>query len=119
MTVKGRVQGRFDSDELARAIQGDEPDVACKIFLCATSRETSETVCLASGSSPGGSSDLLNSETIWKACRATPAASSFFDPIAVECFGEESVDGATGANNPVRELWDQAQTTWGPELLEG
>jgi predicted acylesterase/phospholipase RssA len=55
---------------------------------------------------------------IWEACRATSAATSFFDPIAVGRFGEEFVDGATGANNPVRELWDQAQLAWGPELLE-
>jgi hypothetical protein len=57
--------------------------------------------------------------TIWEACRATSAATSFFDPIAVGRFGGEFVDEATGANNPVRELWDQAQLAWGPELLEG
>jgi hypothetical protein len=34
-------------------------------------------------------------------------------------FGKEFVDGATGADNPVREVWDQAQLTWGPEPLEG
>jgi predicted acylesterase/phospholipase RssA len=56
---------------------------------------------------------------IWEACRATSAASSFFDPIAVGRFGEEFVDGATGANNPVRDMWDQAQLVWGPEPLEG
>jgi patatin-like phospholipase/acyl hydrolase len=39
-----------------------------------------------------------------EACRATSAATSFFDPIAVGRFGEEFVDGATGANNPVREV---------------
>jgi predicted acylesterase/phospholipase RssA len=87
--------------------------------VCATSKETSETVCLTSYRTPRGSSDLLNSVTIWEACRATSAASSFFDPIAVGRFGEEFVDGATGANNPVREMWDQAQVAWGPEPLEG
>jgi hypothetical protein len=25
----------------------------------------------------------------------------------------------TGANNLVREVWDQAQLVWGPKLLEG
>jgi predicted acylesterase/phospholipase RssA len=88
-------------------------------FVCATSRETSETVCLTSYRTPRGNSDLLNSVTIWEACRATSAATSFFDPIAVGRFGEEFVDGATGANNPVREVWDQAQLAWGPEPLEG
>ena len=87
--------------------------------MCATSKETSETVCLTSYRTPRGSSDLLSSVTIWEACRATSAASSFFDPIAVGRFGEEFIDGATGANNPVRELWDQAQLAWGPEPLEG
>jgi predicted acylesterase/phospholipase RssA len=61
----------------------------------------------------------LNSAKIWEACRATSAASSFFDPIAIGRFREEFVDGATGANNPVREVWDQAQLIWGPEPLDG
>lgn len=87
--------------------------------MCATSKETSETVCLTSYRTPRGNNDLLNSVTIWEACRATSAASSFFDPIAVGRFGEEFVDGATGANNPVRHVWDQAQLAWGPEPLEG
>jgi predicted acylesterase/phospholipase RssA len=88
-------------------------------FVCATSKETSETVCLTSYRTPRGNSDLLNSVKIWEACRATSAATSFFDPIAVGRYGEEFVDGATGANNPVREVWDQAQLAWGPEPLEG
>ena len=29
------------------------------------------------------------------------------------------MDGATGANNPVWEVWNQAQLIWGPEPLEG
>ncbi|RYN53640.1 hypothetical protein AA0117_g13334 [Alternaria alternata] len=133
VTVKGQVQGRFDADELARAVkevvkqQGlqddallkNVPEAGCKVLVCATSKETSETVCLASYRTPRGSSDLLNSVTIWEACRATSAATSFFDPIAVGRYGEEFVDGATGANNPVREVWDQAQLVWGPEPLEG
>jgi predicted acylesterase/phospholipase RssA len=88
-------------------------------FVCAMSKETSETVCLTSYRTTRGSSDLLNSVKIWEACRATSAATSFFDPIAVGRFSEWFVDGATGANNPVRELWDQAQLAWGPEPLEG
>ena len=87
--------------------------------MCATSKETNETVCLTSYRTPRGNSDMLDSVTIWEACRATSAATSFFDPIAVGKYGEEFVDGATGANNPVREVWDQAQLAWGPEPLEG
>jgi len=88
-------------------------------FVCATSVETSETVCLTSYKSPRGNNDLLNSVKIWEACCATSAASSFFDPIAIGRYNEEFVDGAMGANNPVVELWNQAQLMWGPDPLEG
>ncbi|KAH8595394.1 hypothetical protein B0O99DRAFT_686812 [Bisporella sp. PMI_857] len=132
VTVKGNIQGRFDSEELARAVKEvitaqdlqenallkDVSNGACKVFVCATSKETSETVCLSSYKSPRSSNDLLNSVKIWEACRATSAASSFFDPIAVGRYGEEFVDGATGANNPIWEVWNQAQLLWGPQPLE-
>lgn len=88
-------------------------------FVCATSKQTSETVCLTSYKSPRGGGDLLNSVKIWEACRATSAASSFFDPIAIGRYEEEFVDGATGANNPVWEVWNQAQLMWGSQPLEG
>jgi predicted acylesterase/phospholipase RssA len=77
-------------------------------FVCATSKETSETVCLTSYQSPGGRSDLLRTVKIWEACRATSAASSFFDAITVGRFGEGFLDGATGANNPAWEVRNQA-----------
>jgi predicted acylesterase/phospholipase RssA len=81
------------------------------------SKETGDTVCLASYRSPrSDNSDLLNSTTIWQACRATSAATSFFDPIAVGPFQEEFVDGALGENNPVYRLWNQAQDLWGGQL---
>lgn len=86
-------------------------------FVCATSKESSQTVCLTSYETPRGGNDLLNSVTIWEACRATLAVTSFFDPIAVGRYGELFVEGAIGVNNPVQELWDQAQLTWGPEPL--
>jgi predicted acylesterase/phospholipase RssA len=87
-------------------------------FVCATSKETSETVCLAGYKSARGSNDLLNSVKIWEACRATSAASSLFDPIAIGRYKEEFVDGAVRANNPVMEVWDQARLIWGSEPLE-
>lgn len=132
VTAKGNIQGRFDSEELERAIKDvitgkglekdallkDASDEACKVFVCATSKHTSETICLTSYKSPRGFSDLLDSVKIWEACRATSAASSFFDPITVGRYGEEFVDGATGANNPVWEVWNEAQLMWGPEPLE-
>jgi predicted acylesterase/phospholipase RssA len=78
---------------------------------------TSRTVCLASYSSPrSDNSDLLNATTIWQACRATSAATTFFDPIAIGPFNELFVDGALAANNPVYALWNQAQDVWDNQL---
>jgi predicted acylesterase/phospholipase RssA len=54
---------------------------------------------------------MLNVAKIWQAARATSAASTFFDPIK---FGDEGfVDGATGANNPISQLWTEAGDIWG------
>jgi predicted acylesterase/phospholipase RssA len=57
---------------------------------------------------------------IWEAARATSAASSFFDPIRINIgkVGEEFIDGATGANNPIQELWNEAKDIFDPEPLE-
>ncbi|KAK4248763.1 hypothetical protein C7999DRAFT_30744 [Corynascus novoguineensis] len=76
--------------------------------------------CLTSYRSPrSDNSDLLNHTKIWQACRATSAATTFFDPIAIGPFGEEFVDGALGANNPVRLRWNQAHDVWGEQLRGG
>lgn len=75
-------------------------------------------MCLTNYRSPRGSNDLLNSVKIWEACRATSAASTFFDSIAVGRYREEFVDGGTGANNPVWQVWNQAQAIWGPEPID-
>lgn len=86
--------------------------------MCGTSKETSDTVCLTSYKSPRGGHDLLNTVKMWEACRATSAASSFFDPVAIGRYQEKFIDGATGAINPVWELWNQAQVMWCPKPLE-
>jgi predicted acylesterase/phospholipase RssA len=77
-------------------------------------------VHLTSYHRPRGGSDRLRVTKIWEAARATSAASSFFDPIyiSIGAVGEEFVDGATGANNPVQELWNEAKDLWDPEPLE-
>ena len=53
--------------------------------------------------------------TIWEAARATSAASSFFDPISIGKHGQEYVDAGLGCNNPVDEVWTEAQDIWSPE----
>jgi predicted acylesterase/phospholipase RssA len=75
-------------------------------------------VCLTSYLSPRGGIHLANSAKVWEACRATLAATSFFDPIAIGPYEEEFVDGALGANNPVYAVWSQAQDLWGADRLQ-
>ena len=55
---------------------------------------------------------------IWEAACATLAATSFFDPVTIGPYGEEFLDGATHANNPIRELWSAAEDLWPEGNLE-
>ena len=71
-----------------------------------------ETVNLTSYRNPRHLNDLTKTTTIWQAARATSAASGLFEPIEIGPNKEEFVDGASGANNPVRELWTEASDIW-------
>uniref|UniRef100_A0A0B7KQA1 PNPLA domain-containing protein n=1 Tax=Bionectria ochroleuca TaxID=29856 RepID=A0A0B7KQA1_BIOOC len=129
--INGQLQGRFDSAALEQAVKQtlagigngkdallkDSSDGACKVLVCATSKETGDTVCLTSYRPARGVAHLYDSTTIWQACRATSAATTFFDPIAIGPYQEQFVDGALGANNPVYTLWTQAQDVWGDDQL--
>lgn len=129
----GGIQGRFDSSALERAFKEiivsrgfdedellfDNHDGACKVFVCATNKRTTEIVHLTSYRRSRGGEDRLRAIKIWQAARATSAASSFFDPISINLgtYKEDFLDGATGANNPVYELWNEAKDTWDPEPI--
>ena len=52
---------------------------------------------------------------IWEAARATSAASGFFDPISIGRHGQEYVDAGLGCNNPIDQIWMEAQSIWSPE----
>ena len=69
---------------------------------------------------PHEQNDLYKQATIWEAARATSSAPTFFDPIELICDGSRRkfVDGGFGHNNPVNELWMEAQTEFGPGALE-
>ncbi|KAL9569225.1 hypothetical protein ACKAV7_006811 [Fusarium commune] len=129
--INGQLQGRFDAAALEQAVKQtlvdrghskdallkDSFDGACKVLVCATSKETGDTVCLTSYRPARGVAHLYDSTTVWQACRATSAATTFFDPIAIGPYQEQFVDGALGANNPVYTLWTQAQDLWGDDQL--
>lgn len=80
-------------------------------FVCVTSVDHSGTSVFSSYYSRRRGTSMLNVVKITDAVRATSAASSFFDSVTID--GETFVDGATGANNPVRVLWQEAQDIWG------
>ncbi|KAF4951200.1 hypothetical protein FSARC_12980 [Fusarium sarcochroum] len=109
VTLGGSVQGRFDSEELERAIkkviqeQGfdvneplkDDRNARCKVFVCAIRKEISHPVHFRSYRySP------------------TSATTSFFDPITIGKYQNEFMDGAPGNNNPVRSVFTEAATNW-------
>lgn len=53
---------------------------------------------------------MLDRVRIWEAARATSAATSFFEPLVID--GKVFADGATGANNPIYELWAEASSVF-------
>jgi predicted acylesterase/phospholipase RssA len=79
--------------------------------VCATSKQSPSTKILSSYPSLRRGRDLFNVTTIWQAARATSAATSYFESIKIG--GEEFIDGATPANNPIFHLWDEADQTFG------
>lgn len=82
------------------------------------SSQTRGIVRLANYRRRRGGDRLLDCTKIWEAGRATSAATSFFDPITIGRFGETFVDSTLRANNPVHEVWNEAQDVWKSETFE-
>jgi predicted acylesterase/phospholipase RssA len=55
---------------------------------------------------------LYNVCKVWEACRATSAATTFFDPITIGPRGQNFVDGGILYNNPVELVYREAQDLW-------
>ena len=49
---------------------------------------------------------------IWEACRATSAATTFFDPITIGKFGQTFLDGGILYNNPIQLVHREAADIW-------
>lgn len=148
---KGQIQGRFSSDALESATKRiivdsdldedemlkDDREDACKVYVrltgyeqrsdkgrfVSTLRQRHDThLPLTSYPPRRGGRDLYHSITVWQACRATSAATTFFDPITVDIgskgtqYKETFIDAAEGQNNPIRQVWTEAGDIWGPPL---
>ena len=79
-------------------------------FVCTTSHETKEVVRLRSYKAIDELDDL--SPTILQSACATSAATSYFEPVTIDDL--KFVDGVLGANNPVDQVWNEAQNIWCP-----
>jgi hypothetical protein len=77
--------------------------------VCAQNTQTADTVRFRSYNSTRSRDIEIK---IWEAARATSAATTFFDPLKIDS-GETFTDGAgSGVNNPIYELWTEAQDLW-------
>ncbi|KAL8701940.1 MAG: hypothetical protein Q9201_004645 [Fulgogasparrea decipioides] len=124
---RGNIKGRFDSSILKTAIEkvidkrglpkqaplNDENVRGCRVFVCATAKETKNTTRLRSYNLP---EELNIPSTICEAALATSAATTFFD--AVEIGARTFVDGAFTANNPAGEVEGEALNIWCSGTLE-
>lgn len=135
--IMTNIRARFDSHKLEEAIKKvivqhgaaeDEllkkPENGCKVyvcpywtwllyscansFVCATSGNTATPVLFRSYYSKRGTSSLYHQAKIWEAARATSAAPTLFAPIRIGPTRRTFGDGATGANNPIDEMWKEA-----------
>ncbi|OGM48646.1 hypothetical protein ABOM_002049 [Aspergillus bombycis] len=118
---RGNIEARFDSDRLAYAVKqvvlekegvetsplDDGKSNRCKVFVCATAKETRMTTRLRSYKL---ADELCIDATVLEAALATSAATSFFKPIQIGA--RTFVDGALGANNPVEEVEREATNIW-------
>ena len=135
VTVTSNIQEKFDSAALESSVKAllrdhklDEQALLknfgpgkCRVFVCATSGSTSKTAILTSYDTERTDSDCLEYTKIWQAARATSASSTFFKPITIKMGSHEEAytDGATGANNPVYHLWNEAHDAFlNPETEE-
>ncbi|KAH6723597.1 acyl transferase/acyl hydrolase/lysophospholipase [Leptodontidium sp. MPI-SDFR-AT-0119] len=127
----GQISSRYATDVLEEGIKGiieksgkpreekmQEANPRCKVFVVAVGSEGNTAVHFTNYIKPHEQSHLLADVKIWEAARATASAPTFFDPIKISCngFTETFVDGALGHNNPVNELWEEAEEEFGSPL---
>lgn len=85
-------------------------------FVCATRTGNTEVAILRSYDTT--EPKLLFEECkIWEACRATSAATTFFDPIKIGKYGQMFADGGVLYNNPIQLVEREASAIW-PNRME-
>ncbi|MCJ1249798.1 Ankyrin-2 [Trapelia coarctata] len=105
-------RGNLDPDALLK-----DPTSPCKVFVCAILNSNTRACLLRSYENARMPELLYNSCKIWEACRATSAATRFFDPITIGPYKQQFVDGALKNNNPVQMVYREANLLW-PSRVE-
>ncbi|KAI1860278.1 uncharacterized protein JN550_011656 [Neoarthrinium moseri] len=119
-----KAEGAYQSDaladafkEAARLFEGDEDalllsaEPQCRVFVCSFAKMmNTRTLFRSYPLEAGRGSTTTTGCTIWEAARATSAAATFFDPLIIG--SQAYVDGATGLNNPVEVVLDEAKAIW-------
>jgi len=101
----------FDESTLLK-----DPDPQCNVFVCATRTGNTEVAIFRSYDT--AQPKLLFDECkIWEACRATSAATTFFEPIKIGRYGQEFADGGVLYNNPIQLVEREASAIW-PDRME-
>ncbi|KAK8086010.1 FabD/lysophospholipase-like protein [Apiospora phragmitis] len=120
---KGRYQGDRLVEEFKAAaaeFEGNEDATlsssatSCKVFVCAFQVKLNMPVRLRSYTAGDGNElPSISQCTIWEAARATSAAATYFDLMSIG--DHHYVDGATGLNNPVEAVLEEARSLWPAE----
>jgi predicted acylesterase/phospholipase RssA len=90
--------------------------LTCSRFVCATRTGNTEVAILRSYDTTEPKF-LFEECKIWEACRATSAATTFFDPVTIGKYGQRFADGAVLYNNPIQVVEREASTIW-PDRME-
>ncbi|KAJ4291720.1 hypothetical protein N0V90_009615 [Kalmusia sp. IMI 367209] len=81
----------------------------CRVFVCSCDRANKDIVRLKSYDIPGKAGPL-NAPSIIQVALATSAAPQFFDRVNID--DVIYLDGALGANNPVKQVASEAADIW-------
>ncbi|TIA10262.1 hypothetical protein D6C81_08388 [Aureobasidium pullulans] len=117
--------GKFDAAVLETAIKEiiadrkeskdmlfKDPNSGCKVFVCAARANNVEPALLRTYKNPKKVDVLYDECKVWEACRATSAATTFFDPFTFGKYGQTFVDGAIIYNNPIQLVHREAENIW-------
>ncbi|KFY07041.1 hypothetical protein V492_07500, partial [Pseudogymnoascus sp. VKM F-4246] len=84
----------------------------CGVCVVALHEENSAPAIFRTYDYTHASHTLFDECKVWEACRATSAAPTFFDPIQIGRFKQSFIDGGLGFNNPIFQVYQEAQNMW-------